>query len=101
MERYPLRGRGVNENLPMKLRARLPSGLLLGAMNVLRLQAFCAFDNLKVDYLPFVQGFETLALNGGVMYEYILTGLLGDETKPLFIVEPLDFATGHNLLLFL
>jgi hypothetical protein len=33
--------------------------------------------------------------------EYILTGFLGDEAKPLLIVEPLDFTTGHNLLLFL
>ena len=68
-------------------------------MNVLRLQAFRAFDDFKVDYLSFVQGFETLALNCGVMNEYILTGFLGDETKPLFIIEPLYFATRHNLLL--
>src|SRR5271170_5250718 len=34
-----------------------------------------------------------------MMHEDILAGVLGDKAKPFFIVEPLDFATGHNLLL--
>ena len=42
-----------------------------------------------------------MSLNSRVMHEDILARILGDETKPLLIVEPLDFATGHNLLLFL
>jgi hypothetical protein len=33
------------------------------------------------------------------MHENVLTGILGDKAKPFFVVEPLDFATGHNELL--
>src|SRR5437016_5378107 len=54
-----------------------------------------------MNYLPFVQSFEPLSLDGGVMHEYILAGFLGDEAKPFLVVEPLDFTTGHNLLLLL
>jgi hypothetical protein len=34
-----------------------------------------------------------------VVHKNILTGILGDKAKPFFIVEPLNFATGHNELL--
>src|SRR5579871_2269915 len=30
------------------------------------------------------------------MYEYVLPRTLGDEAKPLFVVKPLNFATGHR-----
>jgi len=33
------------------------------------------------------------------MHENVLTGIVGDKAKPFFVVEPLDFATGHNELL--
>ena len=36
------------------------------------------------------------ARDGRVMHEYVLPGILGDEAKPFFIVEPFDFATSHN-----
>ena len=103
MEKYSLDGDAVNKKInSMKRRARVAGQLRLrlGALDVLGLQAFGAFDNFKVNDFAFVQGLETLSLYGGVMNEHILAGLLGDEAKPLFIVEPLDFTTGHNLLLF-
>jgi hypothetical protein len=31
--------------------------------------------------------------------EYVLTGFLGNESKPLLVVEPLHFAAGHISLL--
>src|SRR5207244_8851917 len=97
----PLCSGGVNENFSDGIGARISSDLLLlGALDVLGLQAFGAFDNFEVHNFPFVQGFEPLSLNGGVMHEDILAGILGDEAKPFLIVEPLDFTTGHNLLLF-
>ena len=34
--------------------------------------------------------------NGRMMHKHILPGTLGDEPEPFFIVEPLDFAAGHN-----
>src|SRR6267143_6944762 len=33
------------------------------------------------------------------MHENILPGILSDETKPFFVVEPFDFAAGHIFLL--
>jgi len=103
MEKYSLDGDAVNKKInSMKRRARVAGQLRLrlGALDVLGLQAFGAFDNFKVNDFPFVQGFEALTLNRGVMHENILAGILGDEAKPFFIIEPLDFTTGHNLLLF-
>ena len=78
----------------------MPAGSLLRALNILRLQTFGALDNLKVNDFAFIQGFKALSLDGSVMNKHILAGFLGDEAKPFLIVEPLDFATGHNLLLF-
>jgi hypothetical protein len=34
-----------------------------------------------------------------MMDKHIFARFLGDETKAFFIVEPLDFAAGHMLLL--
>jgi hypothetical protein len=73
--------------------------LTRGALDVLSFQALRAFDNLKLDGFPFVQGFEALSLNGGVMNEHILAGFLCNKTKTLLVVEPLDFAAGHNSFL--
>ena len=83
----------------MKYEGVFAAGLIRGALDVLSLQTFGAFDNLKLDGFAFVQGFEALSLNGGVMNEHILAGILGNETKSFLVVEPLDFATGHNFFL--
>jgi len=83
----------------MKCDRGFAAGLIRGALDVLSLQTFGAFDNLKLDGFPFVPGFESLSLNGGVMNEHILAGILRNETKTFFVVEPLDFTTGHNIFL--
>ena len=83
----------------MKYEGVFAAGLIRGALDVLSLQTFGAFDNLELDGFPFIQGFEALTLNGGVMNKHILAGILGDETKTLLVVEPLDFTTGHNIFL--
>jgi len=83
----------------MKRDGGMAAGLIRSALDVLSLQTFGAFDNLKLNGFPFVQRFEALALNGGVMNEHILAGILGNETKTLFVVEPLDFAAGHIFFL--
>src|SRR2546425_887411 len=83
----------------MKCEGGFAAVLIRGSLDVLSFQTFGTFDNLKLDGFPFVQGFETLSLNRGVMNEHILAGLLGNETKAFFIVEPLDFTTGHNFFL--
>ena len=83
----------------MKCGGGFAAGLIRGALDVLSFQSFGAFDNLKLDGFTFIQGFEALPLNGGVMNKHILAGLLGNETKAFFVVEPLDFTTGHIFFL--
>ena len=83
----------------MKCEGGFAAGLIRGALDVLSFQSFGAFDNLKLDGFTFVQGFEALSLNGSVVNEHILAGILGNETKTFFVVEPLDFTTGHNFFL--
>ena len=83
----------------MKCVGGFAAGLIRGALDVLSFQSFGAFDNLKLDGFTFVQGFEALSLNGSVVNEHILAGILGNETKTFFVVEPLDFTTGHNFFL--
>ena len=100
MEGKLLRSRPDREQKSgVKYEGSFAAGLIRGALDVLSFQAFGAFDNLKLHGFPFVQGFEALTLNGGVMNEHILAGILGNETKTFFVVEPLDFATGHNFFL--
>jgi len=69
------------------------------ALDVLGLQSFFAGDDVERDLFTLVQSLETGPDNGRVVDENILAGILGDETKPLFIVEPLYFAASHNSLL--
>jgi hypothetical protein len=70
-------------------------------LDVLGFESLVARDDFKGDLLTFVQRLEAGTDNGRVMYKDVLTGFLGDETKPLFIVEPLYFATSHTFLLIL
>jgi hypothetical protein len=72
---------------------------MLNALDVLGLQPFIAADNVKGDFVAFIEGLEPRAHDGRMMHKDILPGILSDEAKPLFIIEPLDFATGHKLLL--
>jgi hypothetical protein len=71
----------------------------LSAMNVLGLQALIARGDVKNDFFTFHQGLVAAALDGSEMNEHVLTGILCDKAKPLFVIEPLNFATGHSSLL--
>src|SRR5688572_17152572 len=46
-----------------------------------------------------MEGLESFALDAGMMHEDVLACVLSNEAKALFIIEPLDLATRHNLLL--
>ncbi len=72
--------------------------LRLGSLDVFGLKAFFAGDDVEVDFVTFIQSAEAVPLNGAIMNKNVLTGFLCDETKPMFIVEPLYFAAGHNAL---
>ena len=67
------------------------------ALNVLGFQPFITGNDIKGDVFALIQCFESRADNRRMMHKDVLPGILGDEPKPFFIIEPLDFATGHNL----
>ena len=73
-------------------------GLRLGAFDVFGLQSLFARNNIEVDVVAFIEGSKSVTLDRAVMDEDVLTGLLGDEAKPVFVIKPLNFATGHNVL---
>jgi hypothetical protein len=72
--------------------------LRLGAFDVFGLQTLFARNNIEVDIVALVQSPKPIALDCAVMDEYVLTRFLGDEAKPVFVIKPLYFATGHNAL---
>ena len=67
-------------------------------MNVLCFEPFGSFNHFELDHFAFLQGFETLAENGGVMNEDILAAILNDEAKTLLVIEPFYFAASHRML---
>jgi hypothetical protein len=69
--------------------------LSLGALNVLGFQTLVTGNDIKRDDLAFVQRLEAPADDGCVVNKNILTGFLGNEAKPFFVIEPLYFATCH------
>jgi hypothetical protein len=54
-----------------------------------------SLDNLESHPGAFLQGFEALGLNRGVVYEDIRAAILLDETKTLGIVKPFYCTFSH------
>jgi len=63
--------------------------------DVLCLPALRAFDHVKLHLLTFLEAAESAGLDGGEMYEYILTILAADETIALGVVKPLHCSCFH------
>lgn len=72
------------------------TGVALDNGDVLGLRAFLALGHSELDFLTFSQGFETCALDGGEVNEYVRTLGLLDEAKTLGFVEPFYLA-GANV----
>src|SRR5512143_174828 len=69
----------------------------LGSANVLCLQALRPARDFELHFLAFLQGLETFHLDRRMMAEDIFAAIiLGDETKPLRIVEPLYCTACHE-----
>ena len=65
------------------------------------LRALRAAPGLEFDFLTFLEGPKTIRLNVSVMHEEIFATIVGlDESKALFLVEPLHGTIYHlyNLL---
>lgn len=58
--------------------------------DVFCLRTFLSLRHFHRDLLTLFQGLESFHLNCSVVYEYIRTAFMLDETKSLIIVEPLD-----------
>src|SRR5687767_9032101 len=63
--------------------------------DVRRLEALRATDDVELEPLAFGQRLEAIALDRGVVDEYVLATLLLDESKSLRLVEPLHRSTCH------
>ena len=70
-------------------------------MDVVRLHALRALDDVKLHALILVQRPETWDVDGFVVYEDILASAVvnSDETETLVGVEPLDGSQSHVVLL--
>jgi len=78
--------------------ATLPSGS--ERPDVLGLWALVAGDDVEADALVLVERLVAVAAEIGVVDEDVLAATVrGDETKPLFAVEPLDGSFCHRLIL--
>lgn len=51
-----------------------------------------ALDNLKLDLLPFVQGFITIHFYGREMDKYVFAPIPFDKTEPFFGIKPFNLA---------
>ena len=58
-----------------------------------------AIHNVEGYPCAFLQRFEALGLNCGMMYEYILAAILLNKTKTLRIIKPFNCAFCHLVLL--
>ena len=68
---------------------------LLDFFDIGGLEPLGSRDHIERYGLAFGEGFESITLNGGEMYEYIFTVVLLDETETLGVIEPLHFALCH------
>src|SRR5581483_2385729 len=67
----------------------------LQSLNVLRLPALRALDDIKLNLLTFLQAAEAIRLDGGEVYEYILPILTADKAIALGVVKPLHCSCFH------
>jgi len=54
------------------------------------LGTFGPFDYIELDFSTFVEGLESFHIKARVMYEYIMSALITDETVTFLVVKPLN-----------
>src|SRR5690606_31133194 len=64
-------------------------------LHVRSLQALGSLHDVELDFLALGERPEARRLDRGEVHEHILAALLGDETEPLAIIEPLHGTLGH------
>jgi len=66
--------------------------LILQLCDFLRLIALGTLRHVEFNVIAFVKRFEPAPLNGGMMYENIVSGIAPDKTITFFVIEPLYYA---------
>ena len=72
----------------------------LRRLYILCLPALGSLDYIELDLLTFLQAPKSTGLDGGEVYEYILSILAADETITLGVVKPLYCSCFHGVALF-
>jgi hypothetical protein len=68
-------------------------------LDVGSLPALGTLRYLKADFLPFLEGFETVYVNRGEVREQVISPIVGsDKTKAFFVVEPFNCTCCHVTL---
>jgi len=63
--------------------------------NVGCLWALRTFGDLEFYLIAFIEGFKSIPLNGGEMYEDIISVISGNEPKALLLIKPFYTTFGH------
>ena len=74
---------------------RQDDSLLLQNGHITGRGALLPLGDYELHTVPFIQGAESLSLDGGIMHKDVLTGILSYETIAFRFVEPLHGATSH------
>ena len=75
----------------------LRDNALRDAAHSRRLRSLGTLSDFKLHRLPFLQRFEPIASDRGIMDEYVLGAIIGgDKSVPLLITKPLHRATCHT-----
>jgi hypothetical protein len=73
----------------------------LESLNVLSLPALGSLDHIELNGLAFLKRTEAVALDRGVVDEYVLAAVAAQKAESLCIVKPLNCSLFHNLFLLL
>ena len=63
--------------------------------NVGCLWTLWTFGDLEFYLIAFIEGFKSIPLNGGEMYEDIISIISGNEPKALLLIKPFYTTFGH------
>ena len=72
-----------------------PGPQFLQLRHVDGLGAFLALDHIKFDFLSLFERFEALAVDTGIVHEYIISVRIADKTEPTLIVKTSDYTFTH------
>jgi hypothetical protein len=71
------------------------AGRLADFLNVCGLKTFGALGDVEGNFVTFGKGFETVALDGGEMYENVFATFLLNETETFCVVKPFNLTLCH------